>query len=87
MPDGDAVAFRVMRHKDLRGQCFWDNGRPVIDVSAKNVGHTDNLLQTMAHEMVHIHLDRNGVRSDHGADFRAGAVAVCRHHGWDVKLF
>jgi hypothetical protein len=41
----------------------------------------------MAHEMIHQHLDKYGVKSHHGKPFQRAAEAVCREHGFDPKRF
>lgn len=88
LPPADEVEFHVTRHLDRTGDCETAGGHePVIRISAALIGWTGSLMTTMAHEMVHVHLDRNGVRAHHGADFRRCAAQVCRHHGFDPKMF
>ncbi len=88
LPHADHVEFHVTRFKDRTGDCdCWSNGTHIVRVSSCLVGWTDSLLRALAHEMVHIHLDRKGVRGHHGRDFTRCAAQVCRHHGFDPKLF
>ena len=89
LPPSESVEFHVTRHLDRTGDCETGpaGNDPVIRISAALIGWTASLMATMAHEMVHIHLDRKGVRAHHGADFRRCAAQVCRHHGFDPKLF
>jgi hypothetical protein len=88
LPPADEVEFHVTRHKDRTGDCETSAGHePLIRVSATLVGWTASLLATMAHEMIHVHLDRKKVRAAHGWEFRRAAAQVCRHHGFDPKLF
>ena len=89
LPDADDVEFHVMRRTDRTADCETDlPGRPpIIRVSAALVGWTASLMAAIAHEMVHIHLDRKKVRSAHGWQFKRLAAQVCRHHGFDPKLF
>ena len=43
---------------------------------------------TMAHEMVHIYnVSKGHTRSEHGAEFQRCARLVCKHHGFDQKMF
>ena len=41
----------------------------------------------MAHEMVHAKCDAEGVRAEHGAEFKRRAALVCKYHGFDPKTF
>jgi hypothetical protein len=89
LPDGDDVVFRVGRDPALRGWYVVERGKHLIAISRNTISHTNNLLATMAHEMVHLHLrehrlDRCG---EHGKAFTRAAELVCRYHGWDPKLF
>lgn len=51
------------------------------------VGHTVTLLQTLAHEMVHLYqaITKMETSQEHNAAFRKLWQQVCRHHGWDPK--
>lgn len=86
LPHADHVSFRVLRTAHL-GQCDSAGKHPDLAISTKRVSHTYTLLEVMAHEMVHLHLDRKGVRSEHGAEFRRCAALVCKYHGFDPKSF
>ena len=88
LPHADAVAFHVTRSADCYGE-FESGDPPSIHISDRIVGHTQTLLVTLAHEMIHLHHFRNGGRSDieHGGSFRKDAARVCRTHGWDIKAF
>ena len=90
MPDSDDVTFRVSNGSDC-GWCDRKRGRrPEIAISSRRHGHTLSLLMTMAHEMVHLHMDHcrmatSGV--EHSAAFHKLAAQVCKHHGFDPKAF
>ena len=88
MPEVDDVAFKVSRDTRTDGLCFQtaDGGYGIAISDAKH-SHTATLMATMAHEMVHVYLDRRGVRAHHGADFRRCAALVCKHHGFDLAGF
>jgi hypothetical protein len=89
LPPADEVEFHVTRHKDRTGDCETGPAgqEPIIRISATLVGWTSSLMATMAHELIHVYLDRKGVRAHHGAAFRRCAAQVCRRHGFDPKLF
>lgn len=92
LPDSDDVKFRVIKSKKLFAQYVWD-GTHTIEVSSGTVGHTGTLMETMSHELVHLHLRLTGMesRSDnpnvHNAAFQKLAAKVCSTHGFDVKAF
>lgn len=92
LPEGDDVAFRVMKNKKLLGlfQVWDDEPNLRIKISEYTVGHTVTLMATMAHEMVHLfmHLTEQDLyEPDHGPTFAALGKLVCDEHGFDPKLF
>lgn len=87
LPKSDEVEFHVTKHKEILGDHNLIGERHVIRGSATNIGTTDMLMRVMAHEMIHAHCDRRGVRGEHGKDFQAAADKVCRFHGFDRKAF
>ena len=87
MPPGREVRFRVTRSWTVQGDHLLEKGRHTVRVSSNKSGTTHTLLQLMAHEMVHVVCDRDGVRSEHGREFRRRAASVCRYHGFDPRNF
>lgn len=93
LPHADEVEFVVSRHRSHVG---YHRGirRKVrsheIGISELYVGHSNTLLRTMAHEMIHQYQQRNRTETantEHNAEFMRLAKVVCRYHGWDVKEF
>lgn len=87
LPESDEVRFKVFRHKRKCGDHGFINDKHEIRISAANIGHTASLILTMAHEMVHVRCSDMGDKSDHGEMFLRYARQVCKHHGFDPKLF
>lgn len=89
LPDSDDVIFRVMRTRHEHGEYRWINGRHRISVSAAKHGYAPILLETMAHEMIHLYTECHDIKdsSHHGPVFRRLAARVCRWHGFDPKRF
>src|SRR3990167_2062929 len=60
-----------------------------IRVSRRKISHTANLIQTMAHEIVHVAVDIHHPedRSSNGANFKRRAAQVCKIHGFDELYF
>jgi hypothetical protein len=93
LPHADEVTFVVSRHKNHigyhRGTRRKVNSHE-IGISEACVGHTNTLLRTMAHEMIHQHQQRQRTdtpNAEHNAEFGRLARIVCRYHGWDEKEF
>jgi hypothetical protein len=91
LPEADDIAFSVTRHKDRFSHMVGEHRSPnaEIAVSEHKVGCTRVLMESMAHEMIHLHqhrkkLDRGG---HHNADFQRRAKRVCSLHGFDSKTF
>lgn len=91
LPPSEDVQFHVTSTLTTRGRFFVSgSGIPVIEVSDACSGTLDHLVQVMAHEMVHLYEDvKLGSRCDveHSAKFKRLAKLVCKHHGWDEKMF
>lgn len=87
LPPSAEITFRVTRHVDCFGQCWSDGVVTGIDISEQKVGQTKTLLETMAHEMVHLWQLRSGRKLSHNAEFKRRAAIVCRHHGFDPNAF
>ena len=93
LPHADEVTFVVSRHK-LHVGYHRGSRRKIysheIGISSACVGHTNTLLRTMAHEMIHQYQQRARTETpgaEHNAEFIRLARRVCRYHGWDEKEF
>lgn len=89
LPEGEDVAFQVMRSTVLHGSYDQETGRHRIRISGNTHGHTASLLVTLAHEMIHLHEQQAGMATtaQHTAAFRKLAERVCKFHGFDPKMF
>jgi len=96
MPSADAVQFAVVKSKPKNpfyGRAELDRKNPaLVEICCANVKTTFDLISTMAHEMVHVHLRETSPRlknpyAPHGRKFQTLAAAVCRQHGFDPKTF
>lgn len=88
LPDADEIEFHVTNDKHVTGNCEVENSnRFTIRVSNVLVGRTSSLMETLAHEMVHVYLFRKKVKALHGKEFQKLADATCREHGFDRALF
>jgi hypothetical protein len=90
LPAGHEIKFVVTKSRKNCGRAIWWSCSDItIEISSYNIGHTINLLCTMAHEMVHVYqycvkMDRGG---EHNAAFKKLSAQVCKAHGFDPKLF
>ena len=91
LPASDEVRFGIIRSRKKCAHCFWDGTTHVIELfSSKNVGSHDMILSTMAHEMVHMHMDMTGIMktdNPHDAAFQKFADRVCKIHQFDRLAF
>jgi hypothetical protein len=91
LPDADDVEFHVIAARDRRGHyCRGDTARHRIAVSAANVGHSETLLRTIAHEMIHLYQSERRSetpKAEHNGEFGRLARLVCVHHGFDPRAF
>jgi hypothetical protein len=89
LPDSEDILFKVDRRVDRRGaHQFWDN-KHTIWMSAKCNARLNALIETMAHEMVHVFEAHTGIKGygEHGKAFQKLSEQVCRHHGFDLAMF
>lgn len=87
LPEAADVKFRVVRDRTLHGWHRCIAGKHTIAISGSSVGHTLSLVMTMAHELVHMHQKRTGMRVNHGLAFQKLAQQICKIHGFDPKAF
>lgn len=90
LPSGEDVKFRVADSKQHFGWHTFDGQRHEIAVSRALVGQTVTLIETLAHEMIHVHERHTGTCKpgvEHSAAFNRWAAQVCRAHGFDPKAF
>lgn len=81
LPHADEVEFRLINHKDIRGDWCFENGRHVIRISQRVCHALPTMIRTIAHEMCHMRQYELGdKRSEHGAVFERLADQVCREH-------
>lgn len=84
LPPGDALKFAVTHSPHYYGDY---SARGILRVSARMNGHTVSILETLAHEMIHVFQHANGRPMTHARWFNALAAQVCKHHGFDPKRF
>ena len=89
LPDSDDVKFIVMRDRNLCGWHEIDRKKHTIAISSHFVGRSLSLIETMAHEMIHVHQVNSGMSTggEHNRAFKKLAARVCKIHGFDVKVF
>ena len=92
LPGSEWVVFELPHRKDVMGEFIesTDATKPhKIKISAVVHDHTFNVVQTLAHEMLHLvqTIQKTSTPAQHNQDFRKRAKLVCRLHGWDHKFF
>src|ERR1700681_4999961 len=91
MPDAEDLKFVVTHGRARQGRCCLDHNSAIIEISDAYHKHTSSLMETMAHEMIHLHHYQSGLKktkhSWHGKVFWAFAREVCAAHGFDPGQF
>ena len=87
LPSSQSVEFEVNRSQMLQGEYSPDPH--TIKVSAEHCKTQIAVLETVAHEMVHLALEQSGGYGhlNHDEDFLKHAKAVCKAFGWKTKGF
>jgi hypothetical protein len=93
MPESDDVKFIVNLSHTYFGAYQWDGKQHTILVSAKNIEKPIPLIHVLAHEMLHLYLEKEGLESKrggpntHNSAFRKFAARICKYHGFELKTF
>lgn len=87
LPADVNIEFRVNRSSMAKG--LYEPDPHQISISKPEHKDYQDTLLTMAHEMVHLALERRGAsdHSNHDCDFNALAAEVCDAWGWDFRSF
>lgn len=87
MPPSAGIIFKVNRSTMTLGT--FDVDPPVIALSSVMNKSMQDVLETMAHEMTHLHLERNGKggHEDHNEGFTSARDEVCLAWGWNKEKF
>ena len=87
MPPSIEVIFKVNDDPTCYGQ--YEPDPHTITLSRSKLGHLDNVIKTMAHEMVHLKLYQAKSKSwnTHDKNFEKYAVLVSEEFGFDAKEF
>ncbi len=89
LPSPDQVEFGILVGRDHA--VYHNDGMHRIAVN--DLTHTthEQVMQTVAHEMVHLHQELVGrlpfKKDPHNADFRRWARLICKEFGWNVQTF
>lgn len=87
MPDEYRVEFGVSNSNRVFG--LYDSDPHSISVSKQQCKNFDDVIKTMAHEMLHLKLERDGdpEHSDHKGQWKQRAEEICGHFGWKTEEF
>lgn len=92
LPPADDIIFKIINWKDREAHFVVrkGGGEPEIAISTHYVKTLNQLAQCLAHEMIHLHMDRKKMHpgpTAHNWRFKRFAKTVCRTHGWDLEGF
>jgi hypothetical protein len=90
LPESSLVTFQLLAGKDHAEYSVDDRDRLCIAVNPDTHITLNQLVESVAHEMVHLRqdmLDRLPAKEPHNAEFRRWAKAVCVALGFDVQRF
>lgn len=90
LPPAEEVGFHVSKTNRWHAAWWIDGETHNIEVSEKKHGHLRSLVESMAHEMIHVkqRIDKTETSgAEHNAQFRKLAKAVCKGLGFDPGQF
>jgi Zn-dependent peptidase ImmA (M78 family) len=87
MPDEYRIELGVS--KSNRAYGLYDSDPHSITISKIQCKHFSDVIMTMAHEMVHLYLERCGDpdHSNHEGRWSETAAEVCTQFGWQTESF
>ena len=89
LPESDAIVFHIRNIIGTHGKYQHDGKEHNITISSALVDSPASLIDTMAHEMIHLYQEIRGTdnKSQHNAEFRRLSVQVCKEFLLDRKRF
>lgn len=87
MPKSGGVHFVVNRSTMLCGS--FEPDPYTITISSHYCKTYSDLLETMAHEMAHLALEKKGIKehAHHNLKFMQLAAKICKSFGWELRGF
>jgi len=87
MPDEYRIELSVSRSNRAFG--LYDSDPHSISISCMQCRNFDDVIRTMAHEMLHLKLERDGDpdHSDHKGRWPEAVKEVCVYFGWNESEF
>lgn len=87
LPASAGIIFKTTRSSMVFGT--FDVDPPVITISTVMCKNMQDVLETLAHEMAHLKLERKGASShaEHDDEFKLLAKEVCDVWGWKESKF
>lgn len=89
LPPASEVKFHVLKTDKWQADWWIEGDRHHIRLSEKKHGHLESLIETMAHEMIHVRqkVNKTETKGDHNAEFKRLSQIVCKALGFDYGQF
>lgn len=87
LPPSSAIDFEITRSQMLQGE--YEPDPHTIRASSYCCKTQQDVLETVAHEMVHLHLEKAGGfnHANHCPKFKGAARKICKQFGWNLEEF
>lgn len=90
LPKSDQIIFSLTSARRLYGAHQRRDDKHVVWINPALHRTLDDVLKTMAHEMIHVKQEVHGLMpknaDPHDKRFGRAAKKVCAVHGWDVQF-
>ena len=89
LPPSEDVKFSTSKRKDRFAHYQMIGGVHHIMLSSHFVGRHEILIATMAHELIHLHMEASCISANnpHDAAFQKFADRICKIHEFDRLIF
>jgi len=89
LPEAESVAFHTRQLRNCHGVYQWDGKTHNITISTALVDSHASLVDTVAHEMIHLYQELRGTvtKTMHNPEFHQLSRRVCNLFMYDKKRF
>lgn len=90
LPPAESVKFHVLKTDQWHADWWIDEAeRHHIRVSEKKHGHLASLIESMAHEMIHVRqrIAKTETKGEHNREYKRLGLRVCKALGFDHGQF
>ena len=89
LPPATQVKFHILKTDRWYADWWIEGDTHHIRISEKKHGHLNSLVESVAHEMIHIRqrISKTETKGEHNSEYKRLALRVCKAFGFDYGQF